>query len=99
MSRRGRGEGSLWRRGDGRWEGRVGFGWSGGKRKHMSVYGKARAEVARQMMTLLRARESGMTAGGSSQLLGDYLEAWLCSIEGSVRPKTLQTVQMYVRRH
>src|SRR5579859_3905878 len=65
----------------------------------MSVYGKTRAEVARQMMALLRAREAGMTAGGSSQLLGDYLEAWLRSIEGSVRPKTLQTIQMYVRRH
>jgi len=99
MSRRGRGEGSIWRRGDGRWEGRVDFGRSAGKRKRMSVYGKTRAEVARQMMELLRARESGMTAGGSSQPLGDYLEAWLRSIEGSVRPKTLQTIQMYVRRH
>lgn len=99
MSRRGRGEGSIWRRGDGRWEGRVDFGWAAGKRKHMSVYGKTRADVARQMTTLLRAREAGMTPGGSSQLLGAYLEAWLRSIEGSLRPKTLQTTRMDVRRH
>lgn len=65
----------------------------------MSVYGKTRAEVARQMTTLLRARVAGITPGGSSQLLGDYLEAWLCSIEGSLRPRTLQTVRGYVRRH
>jgi integrase len=65
----------------------------------MSVYGKTRADVARQMTTLLRAREAGMTPGGSSQLLGAYLEAWLRSIEGSLRPKTLQTTRMDVRRH
>jgi integrase len=48
---------------------------------------------------LLHAHHEGLLPSSPAQRLGDFMEGWLRSIEGSVRPKTLQTVRMYVRRH
>ena len=39
MNRRGRGEGSITQRADGRWMARVDLGWQDGKRRYKSVYG------------------------------------------------------------
>lgn len=97
--RRGRGEGSIWRRGDGRWEGRADLGWADGKRQRRAVYGRSRAEVATKLGVLLHAHQEGLLSSSPAQRLGDFMEGWLRSIEGSVRPKTLQTIRMYVRRH
>jgi integrase len=97
--RRGRGEGSIWRRSDGRWEGRVDLGWAGGKRRRRAVYGGTRREAATKLAVLLRAHQEGMIPLSPAQKLSDYLDVWLRSIEGSVRPKTLQTIRMYVRLH
>jgi integrase len=63
------------------------------------VYGSTRAEVARKLVPLLREREQGLVSSSPSQSLGNYLEAWLTSIEHSVRPKTLVSDRMYVRTH
>ena len=42
---RGQGEGSIWRRKDGRWEARLALGWENGKRQSKSYFGKTRAET------------------------------------------------------
>jgi hypothetical protein len=44
--RRGKGEGSITQRPDGRWVARVDLGWQEGKRRRKAVYGRTRREVA-----------------------------------------------------
>lgn len=99
MGRRGRGEGAIWRRSDGRWEGRLDLGIVDGRRRRRVVYGRSRAEVASKLGELARAREAGALPTEPSVKLEVYLAAWLASIEHQVRPGTLRSDAMYVRRH
>jgi len=57
--RRGHGEGSIYRRPDGRWAATIDLGWQGGKRRRKFLYGKTRAEVARRLATALQAHRDG----------------------------------------
>jgi integrase len=99
MGRRGHGEGSISQRRDGRWEGRIDLGWKAGKRVRKMVYGATRAEVARKVNALVRDRELGLVRSGPSQRVGAFLEEWLGSVRGSLRPSTFRTYELYVRRH
>ena len=50
MSRRGKNEGSIFQRKDGRWVGQIQIGHHpDGRRKFVSYYGKTRREVARKL--------------------------------------------------
>jgi integrase len=79
MARRGKGEGTIRRRKDGRWEARVTVpGLSGASSKErVSVYGATRAEVAERSAALLRDARGGVQIGESRQLYRDYLAHWL----------------------
>ncbi len=99
MTRRGRGEGSIYKRSDGRWEGRIDLGWLDGKRRRKTVYGRTRQEVADKLIALGRERQQGTLATGPSVRLAAYLEQWLESVQASLRPGTHRTYVMYVRRH
>jgi integrase len=61
MSRRGRGEGSIYRRQDGRWAAAISLGWSGGRRRRKTFYGQTRAEVAKEV-ACKQSRQLGVTA-------------------------------------
>lgn len=51
--RRGRGEGGIQLRQDGRFEGRISLGYNGaGKRIRKTVYGKSKAEVQKKLRDL-----------------------------------------------
>ncbi|MDQ6949067.1 MAG: site-specific integrase [Actinomycetota bacterium] len=99
MGRRGHGEGSISQRRDGRWEGRIDLGWKAGKRVRKVVYGATRVEVVRKVNALVRDRELGLVRTGPSQRVGAFLEEWLGSVRGSLRPSTFRTYELYVRRH
>ncbi len=99
MTRRGRGEGTISLRSDGRWQGRIDLGWVQGKRRRKVVYGSTRVEVAKKLTQLLRERDQGLVSSSPSQTLSTYLESWLASIEHTVRPKTFISDRMYVNRH
>ena len=51
--RRGRGEGSISRRGDGRWQARIDLGYQNGKRTRKHYYGATRAEVVAKLARAL----------------------------------------------
>ena len=53
MGKRGSGEGSIYRRSDGRWVGVVALGWLDGKRNRRSMYAKTRKEVQEKLNTAL----------------------------------------------
>src|SRR5690242_11002376 len=71
--RRGNNEGTISKREDGRWMARISLG--DGKRK--AVYGKTRADVARQLAELIRDRDKGLPIVTEQQTLAQYLQSWL----------------------
>lgn len=82
--RRGRGEGSIWRRADGRWQARLDLGWVAGKRKHKDIYGRTRAEVASKLRKLATGQEEGKAPPNDRIRLDSFLATWLGEV---VKPR------------
>src|SRR5438045_7664012 len=70
---RGHGEGSIYRRKDGRWAASITL--EGRKRK--TLYGKTRKEVYEKLQEALRDQKQGTLVRGTKQTLKQYLEYWL----------------------
>ncbi|HEY6751644.1 MAG TPA: N-terminal phage integrase SAM-like domain-containing protein, partial [Rubrobacteraceae bacterium] len=92
--RRGRGEGSIYRRKDGRWVGQYEVG---GKRRY--VYGKTRKEVASKVTKAVADGNEGLIFDSDQLTLGQYLDRWLDSIRGTVRESTWVRHEINVRVH
>jgi integrase len=101
-SRRGHGEGSIYRRAsDGRWCCVVDLGWIEGKRKRKVLYGKTRKEVAEKLKVTLRAQQQGLPIATERQTVAQFLERWLAEVvQGTVRERThalyAQAVRIYI---
>jgi integrase len=93
MSRRGNGEGSVYRRRDGRWAGAVSL--PNGKRA--TVYGATREEAATKLTAALRGRDQGLPVVDGQQTVGAYLNSWLVSVRPSLRPRTHQRYESLIR--
>jgi integrase len=94
--KRGNNEGSITKRSDGRWMGRVTL--PDGRRKHF--YAKTRAEVSRKVTRALRAMELGTQPSDDRLTLAQFLDEWLEeSALPSVRPATYRTHDIHVRLH
>jgi integrase len=103
-SRRGHGEGSIFKRKvDGRVVGYVAMldmGYVDGKRKRKAIYGKTRAEVGDRLDEEKRRLKAGMVTSSRSQTVEAYLTTWLnVWARPKARPATFTTYEMYVRRH
>ena len=95
MRRRGNGEGTLYRRSDGRWGATVTLDDGGRK----TFYGRSRRQVQDRLKELERQREQGLLIASADQLTGDFLARWLeDSVRNSVRPKTYDSYELNVRR-
>jgi integrase len=99
--RRGQGEGSIYKRADGRWVGAVNLGWEAGRRRRKVVYGKTRTEVAHKARQALHAHERGLpTAAGREQTVGAFLNRWLAdTLPDTVALSTLESYRDNVRLH
>jgi integrase len=82
--RRGHGEGSIYRRPDGRWTATIDLGWQGGKRRRKFLYGKTRIEVVQKLAVALKAHRDGQVFGDERTTVEQFLRAWLRSVEPSV---------------
>ena len=82
MGRRAAGEGTIYRRRDGRWEAAVILG---GHRYRL--YGQTRESVSRQLVTALRAHQEGQLPLGSRETFGRFWNVWLPSIRSNLRPR------------
>src|SRR5215217_7186356 len=85
--RRGKGEGSIYRRKVGRWVGQYEVN---GKRRY--VYGRTRKEIAQRLNKAIAERDAGLFYDCANLSLAEYLDRWLDSIHGTLAPRT-------VRRH
>jgi hypothetical protein len=96
--RRGRGEGSIYRRKDGRWVGQYELRTDLGK-KTKYIYGKTRKEVATKLTKAMADKDAGMVFDAGSLKLGDHLDGWLDSIMATLRMRTWIRHEEVVRLH
>ncbi len=96
MARRGRSEGSIYERADGRWAAMVDLGFIDGRRVRKSFYGPTRKTVADKLAVALgRQQNGGLVRTNEAISTGAYLDRWLSTV--CVRPKTLRQYQQVIR--
>lgn len=83
-TKHGNGEGTIRKRGDGRWEARLNL--PDGKRR--SFYAETRQEVASRLAEARRDRDKGLPIVGEKQTVGQYLASWLEMVKPTIRPST-----------
>ena len=98
-TRRGRGEGSITRRADGRWMARVDLGWQDGKRRRKTLYGRTKREVQDKLRETLHRTEKGLPPVPEQETVGAFLRRWLETIRGRVRLRTHKSYEQVVRIH
>jgi integrase len=99
--RRGRSEGSIFQRSDGRWVGAVSLGYGGdGKRKRRVAYGSTKDDVQKQMRKLQTSADAGTLSDAGKMTVGEYMVRWL---ENTARPRigdsTYTRYEQLVRLH
>ncbi|MCM1059901.1 MAG: site-specific integrase [Eubacterium sp.] len=95
MARRGE---NIYKRKDGRWEGRYKNGFkSDGKTKYSSVYGKSYAEVR---SALVEKRVRVQTEAPVCRLkFGEIIQMWLKSLKNTVKESTYANYLMKIEKH
>ena len=93
--RRVKGEGSVYRRGDGRVVGE--YEDANGRRRYVS--GKTKAEVRQKLRKLLADRDEDIAYDSENLTVGAYLVRWLEAVKGSVRDRTWERHEQVVRLH
>jgi integrase len=87
--RRGRGEGSIRERKDGRWEVRVDLGRGpNGKRRRKSAFAATQAEAVKLLKRLAGRAVDGQLLNTSTPTVSSYLEDWFATNAETWRPST-----------
>ena len=95
-TKRGRGEGSIYRRKDGRWTAEISV--EGGKSKFL--YGKTRKDVQEKLKTALYEQQKGILVTGPQQKVDQFLTHWLEDVQKQrVRARTYERYEEIVRLH
>ena len=90
--RRGKGEGSIYRRKDGRWAAEITIEAYKGRK---TLYGKTREEVAEKLHAAQVEKRQGLLRTGSKQTVEDYLNYWLEVHSAKLK---ISTYAMYKRQ-
>src|SRR5262245_54820600 len=96
--RRGRnkrnGEGTIRRRKDGQYEGRVWVFTTDGREVRRSVYGETWDEAHEKLTDLKAKSQRGVRVAGTVDSVGDYMTYWLREgVRDRVRPSTFRTYE------
>ncbi len=93
--RRGQGEGSVYRRKDGRYVGS--FRLENGKRKY--IYGETRTEAREKLQVAIHTYKQGTLVAGSHQTLKQFLEQWLQAKRMELKDGTYRYYKSYIETH
>lgn len=97
---RANGEGSIYRRTDGRWAGAAYVLTPDGTRKRKTAYGKTRKDVAVKLAGMQDKSRSGIAATPGRLTLRAFLESWMQDVqEPRLSSATYQTYEGYIRNH
>src|SRR5262245_45091801 len=97
--KRGQNEGSIFQRKDGRWCAVLNLGWRGGKRLRKSFYAATREKVAALLAKAKTAHDSGLPIPHGSDIVADYLNRWLDQVRPTIKPRTFEAYELYIRKH
>jgi integrase len=98
--RRTTGEGTIYLRKDGRWEGAAYLPTASGKRRRIRVYGKTRNEASARLTIHLAEAQRGIPTPERSWTIGAYVDYWMNDVAGTtLRPKTLELYESVIRVH
>ena len=100
MSRkRGNGEGSIYRRKDGRWVGQY-LVYTADGPKYRYLYGKTRQDVSKKLTKAMADRDGRITFDAGTITVSEYLDRWMKdSVRGTVRLSTVERHEINVRVH
>jgi integrase len=100
-SRRGHGEGGIRQRADGRWEATIDLGYRDGRRQRKSLYGKTRAQVAKQLRDFQGDRDNGLDVLAPKRItVAAWLQHWLETVVArNTRTNTRLSYEQSVRVH
>ena len=100
LARRGKGEGSIFQRSDGRWCAQVSDGYGPSGRKRSYVYGKTRVEVARKLTEALAAKQNGVrkTITDKRVTVAQWLDRWV-ELDSERRGSTLDRYRSAIKVH
>ena len=97
--RRGNGEGSIYKRTDGRWVGQYLVSTAKGP-KYRYIYGKTRQAVAEKLAKAISERDGGLAFDSGKLTVAEYMDRWLReSARNRLRPKTYEDYAGLTRRH
>jgi len=101
VTRRQRGEGSVYRRrDDGLWVGMVDLGYRDGIRRRKAVYGKTQRQAVKKIAALRQTLATHGTIPASSKSVEAWLLYWLDNIAPRrVKPKTMTTYRSLTTKH
>lgn len=100
--KRGHGEGTIFRRPDGRWcaQVTVGINPETGRPKRRTVYGRTRQEAADKLARLLADAQQGLLVEPARETVAEYLHRWMETAQKPrLRPRTFEDYQQIIRRH
>ena len=92
---RGHGEGSIYRQTDGRWTAAITLE----NKKRKVFYGKTRKEVQEKLKTALHDQQQGKLINTPRQTVEQFLTQWLEGHKTSIRSRTHERYEEYVRLH
>jgi len=99
MNRRGRNEGSIYQRDDGRWVGSVSLGVVAGRRRRRVVYGATKREVQSRLHALQATVATGLQVPTDRLTVARFLADWLETVRSKLRPRTVESYASHVRIH
>lgn len=100
MATRGRNEGSIFKRKDGRWVGSLNLGWENGKRKRRHFYAATAADVQAQLLKARSDQSRGLPVATERQTVAQFLEGWLeHTLKTRARPRSVESFTAIVNRH
>ena len=103
--RRGRGEGCIRHRADGRWEAILNLGYVDGKRKVKPLYGRTRKEAAEKLRAAQASLDEGSLVRDERLTVGRWLDHWIENVlanrvgNGSLAESTYNSYRATVERH
>jgi hypothetical protein len=96
--RRNNGEGTIYRRKDGRFEGATYLLTTTGQRKRIRIYGRTRADVHDKLLAAQTQVRQGIPIPDKTWRLGAYLDYWLANIvRPNRRPATTERSETIAR--
>lgn len=100
MAKRGNGEGTIYRRSDGRWCATVTVAYRPGKQQRKTFYGKTRREVQEKLTAVLRARQQGIPVITERQTVASFCDRWLDDVaRPRLRPLSFVAYRGVIEHH